>query len=488
LIIEDVTLLKNEQFVNWCDKGIAFSFYALIYFLPISIALCETFTGTALLFYLLKRGAIFGDYLRKKSLEGTKLSFWKRGREFFKAFKPIDNCLNWPIVIFLFFNLISVIFSQFHRESIEGFLGKSLQSAFIYFNFIECMKSEKRLKIFITVFLISCGLICINGLTQFAYGEGFVRHNLISDGRISSSLRAPNDFAAYLIVVAPILLGATLTYICDRYNKGKDELHKLFISGWDAILCGILFFVSLACLGLTYSRGAWLGFLVAFLFFSFTKKRFFLINCCILILFFGIFYPRLSQERRVSLLLDTIENTEVVETEEGGSSTHSPDQVVADSQKSFIAHHWESMVNIFNNIGGSGRQGYWWEAIHMVKDYPAFGVGINAYSLVAPKYKVDWGGWGGYPHNSYLQMAAEIGLIGISSFLWMLFVLFRESFKALKRTDIRIFKMLLYGFLTGLLGFLIHSFFDTNFYSVQLGSLLWIIMGTIYVLQRIEVN
>jgi hypothetical protein len=46
--------------------------------------------------------------------------------------------------------------------------------------------------------------------------------------------------------------------------------------------------------------------------------------------------------------------------------------------------------------------------------------------------------------------------------------------------------MLLLGSLIGLGGFLVHSFFDTNFYSVQLGSFMWLIMGFIVAVQKID--
>ena len=46
-------------FVDRCDKFMAFCFFALIYFLPISIALSETFTNLALVTYFVKRISLF---------------------------------------------------------------------------------------------------------------------------------------------------------------------------------------------------------------------------------------------------------------------------------------------------------------------------------------------------------------------------------------------------------------------------------------------
>ena len=139
------------------------------------------------------------------------------------------------------------------------------------------------------------------------------------------------------------------------------------------------------------------------------------------------------------------------------------------------------MVNVVRAVGGSGRGGYWREAFHMIKDYPVFGVGVNTYSVVAPGYKINWGG---YPHNCYLQMIVEIGILGFLTFLWIIFRVLGEIRERARIRDDSI-KMLLAGTLAGFTGFLVHSFFDTNFYSVQLGSLMWITMGMITAIRQV---
>ena len=44
------------------------------------------------------------------------------------------------------------------------------------------------------------------------------------------------------------------------------------------------------------------------------------------------------------------------------------------------------------------------------------------------------------------------------------------------------------GLLSGLFGFLVHSGLDTNFYSVQLGNLMWVVMGVIVATQKIALE
>jgi len=434
---------RTKQFINWCDKAMAFSFYALIYFLPISIALLEAFTGFALFFYLLKRGGIFYGILKKKFLQGTKLSLVEKWRVFVKAYKPVENVLNIPIIIFLVTTLLSVASSQYLFHSIEGFFGKILQSVFLYFNFIECIRTKKRLRIFLTVFLVSCTLICINGFYQSIVGHGFIFGH-VYDGRISSSFRHANDFGAYLVVLVPVLF--CLSFLIGTKNEANptDSKGFAFLTSLSSrIILIVLFFMVLLSFGLTYSRGAWVGFILSLFLsglfgFWIKERKIFVVFGVLALGFLLFFYPKMMQERTL-------------------------------------------LINIGTSLARNNRLVYWERSLCIIKDYPLTGCGLNTYALVEGRYSA---GWGGYPHNSYLQMTAETGLIGVAAFSWMLMVLFYTSLRSLLRIKGQAHKMLFFGFLTGLLGFLIHSFFDTNFYSVQLGSFMWLIIGLIIVLQR----
>jgi len=517
---------KREKFISWCDKTMAFSFYALIYFLPISIALSEIFTVLALIFFFLKRGALFCGRLREMSTSGILPTTGYKIISFLKSFKPVSSPLNWPITFILVYSFISIPFSQYRLESLNGFLGKTLQSAFIYFNFIECMNSKKRLKIFINVLLISCALICINGIFQAVVGHGFI-HGHIFDGRMSSSWRASNDFAAYLIIVVPVLF--YMTFLIGTQKKGENGdtseiLHQPHLGTKTVYL--ILFLLGFLCLGFTYSRGAWVSFIFCLLLMSlFGLRRFKIIvsNSLLIVFFLFIFYPettfikipfqgifsppeiKSSQESDSPLKIKSSQESdspleirfsqesdsllEIRSTQESGSPLGTNSPLKTKEQKDYEAYVKRTVGNRFQMTNltiflvQNNRIEYWRRSLKIIKDYPLLGCGLNTYALVAGRYNI---GWGGYPHNSYLQMAAEIGLVGVAVFLWMLFVLFRDSLRALRRIKTQELQMLMCGLLTGLLGFLIHSFFDTNLYSVQLSSFLWVIMGVIVVLPKIE--
>jgi len=114
--------MRCKSIISWLDNAMAFSFYALIYFLPISIALLEIFTALALIFYLLKRGVIFYDNIKEGLVEWDSLNFLKKSTAFLNAFRPLDTYLNRPITIFLFVCLFSVFASRYPHVSFMGFL------------------------------------------------------------------------------------------------------------------------------------------------------------------------------------------------------------------------------------------------------------------------------------------------------------------------------------------------------------------------------
>jgi O-antigen ligase len=87
-----------------------------------------------------------------------------------------------------------------------------------------------------------------------------------------------------------------------------------------------------------------------------------------------------------------------------------------------------------------------------------------------------------YSHNCYLQIWAETGIFSLVSF--MAFVV---SFVCLGIKKFIVSRdFLLLGLLAGAVGFLVHSFFDTNLYSLRLATLFWIWVGLIVARLRLE--
>ncbi len=440
--------MNRDKILKRFDQIMVFSMCALIYFLPISTALIESWIGVAVFVLFIKRLFVFNFDLKDVASGQGGVPLSQRGKLFLKIFQPKPNFLNKSLGIYIFINFIVLFFSQYPAVSVKAFICKLIQGWGVYFVFLECMDTPKRLKAFLITFFASVLLVTVNGLVQYFNGRGFTRGFLLMAGRVSSSFKHSNDFAAYLIVTTLLL-----------FNIVKEGAKSMKAR----MSCFLLFLLSMICLGLTYSRGAWLGFFTALLFVACYQKKKWYLPLAICIIFLMVFAPMMMKSRDVFFVQDNVEQSKL----EGNTPIVWGDKV----------------RNILKGLGGSGRNKFWQEAMTVIRVSPVWGTGLNTYSLTAPQYGKDWSSY--YVHNCYLQMIAEIGLVGLGGFLWVIISLYGMSFKFLDRIKSKFGRSVIVGSLTGLLAFLIHGAFDTNFYAIQLTTLMWLIMGLIVACQKI---
>ena len=503
--------MNESKFVTWCDRIIVFSFYALIYFLPISKALIEIFSTFIITSFFVKRGYFFWCGLKDFGEQDSQGSIKSCGMLFFQTFKPVKNPINILMGIFLLVNILSVVFSQYTELGIKGFIYKLFQGVVLLYAFIECMKTKKQIKIFSTIMLIGGTLITISGLLQFFKGKGIVHGHTLVDGRVVSAFEHPNDLGGYLVIVTMVLLCLALNVVFRwKPHQGTTGPRKKFLVVGGEIGLSLLSLAFVVCLALTFSRSAWMGFIAALLFVGLKKREFFFVSIMIITLFLMLSVPQLKTIRNVSFLSDDVMHAKPIDMRGKIIEYFKREEDVSSGEQSSttMTNHIKTVDNTKNiskvstlgkvgklrelflrakqfaiKFGGMGRVGFWKEAVSMIKDYPLLGVGLNAYSEVAPRYKVNWGG---YPHNCYLHMAVEIGFLGLLFFLWILGRIFRMALKFLKTTKDSYLEALMLGLISGFGAFLFQSFFDTNFYSVKLGSLMWVIMGLIVAVGQIN--
>ena len=72
----------------------------------------------------------------------------------------------------------------------------------------------------------------------------------------------------------------------------------------------------------------------------------------------------------------------------------------------------------------------------MVEDFPLWGVGIGEFNFALAKYSPGYTWWRTmdtfHPHNYFLQIAVELGLIGLYAFLWILWRILTKGFQIMK--------------------------------------------------------
>ncbi len=421
--------MMKDKIIYYCDCLIMYSLCLLIFCLPFSKAGAESFTLLAFVLWILKR--VLG--YRAGSLWGMLPK----------------TALNKALGLYVLILVLSVIFSVDYGLSLRGFFGKELKFLAIFFMMVEIINSNERLRNILIAIIGSAMLIVADASVQYFRGVDFLRGYQYS--RLTASFSAANGLAAWLIVIIPLVMGIFI-WVKVMHSTLKVALF-------------ILILMLLNCLLLTYSRGAWLGIMVAAIVMSYYVLRNSKLKTKIHYLYFAIclFLIFLFVSKLINVKMRKIEK---VNFDSG--------QTVGERIKSVIK---------INEGASLVRINLWKESLMMLRDHPFIGCGINTYSIVAPAYKVSESG-GIYPHNSFLQKSAETGLLGLFAFLWILFSFFKIGLQHLHiRKD-----MLVLGLLSGILAFLVQSIFDNHLYSLQLVVLFWYMLGLTIAVINLEAD
>ena len=125
------------------------------------------------------------------------------------------------------------------------------------------------------------------------------------------------------------------------------------------------------------------------------------------------------------------------------------------------------------------RMAHWQAGWYMFLDHPWLGVGAGNYAQAYPNYFV--GSWRealGHAHNYYLNILAELGVVGCGLLLLLVGLAFRRLGGALVRSENQqnsVWRAVLAGVFGGLVVFSVHNMFDSLFVhsvNIQVGVLL----------------
>jgi len=112
------------------------------------------------------------------------------------------------------------------------------------------------------------------------------------------------------------------------------------------------------------------------------------------------------------------------------------------------------------------RLNYWKDTLAIIQNHPLTGVGIGNFNLAQSRYA----------HNSYLQIWAELGILGISSIFWLMVNVFKST---VKNIDALPDKKLISGLFAAYAVFLMHNLVDFSFFLPEVNLIWWVILGLI---------
>ena len=298
-----------------------------------------------------------------------------------------------------------------------------LMIAFVlsYFVVINTIENKKQFKFILYIFSIAAVITAFYGLYQYMFGDlysqAWLDKEMFEDikMRVYSTFENPNVYGEYLILAIPIIAGLLWTE--------KGIFKKLF---WLGSLG-----VTMLALALTFSRGCWLGIILAIGLLAIMIDRRFILLGIVVLLFLPFVLP-------------------------------------------------ESIINRFLSIGNMGdsstsyRVYIWMGTLAMLADYwfSGIGLGITSFNTIYPIYSYNDIS-APHSHNLYLQLVVEFGIVGLIVFLGMLYNFYKETIISICKKK----NILTSSLIAGVSGFMLQSMFDHTWYNYRVVLIFWIIIA-----------
>ncbi len=306
--------------------------------------------------------------------------------------------------------------------------------------------------------VVSAVLISVYGLVTYFTGTAEMASAWLDTsvfgsikGRAYATLENPNMYGEYLAMVIPLAFGILLR----RWGGMRKSVTVLSIG----ILGAGLFF--------SWSRGALLALLLAMIVFLFMWHR-----RAVFLVFAGLaslpFLPLVLPEAVVSRYFD-IGN-------------------MADSSTSYRVGGWQSAFEMLKNNFLAG-----------------IGIGREPWASIYPKYALMSQESTPHAHNLYLQIAMEVGIVGLFVFLAFVFLLYQSGFtffarlsdetlplpESLSLSDVpatsdvnrnmrrlrRDIRVSAAAPLCGILAVLIQGMTDYSWYNYRVYLMMWLVCG-----------
>jgi O-antigen ligase len=315
-------------------------------------------------------------------------------------------------------------FGSRYGEIARGEVLGILKLATVFLLVINSIRSERQLRIYLLFFLACFVLFPVRGGFQ-NYAAGITMAGRIIWNRTYGN---PNDFASFALLAIGIAMSMVLSTV------NSPTIRRILIG------CIVAFFVVII---LSQSRGVFIGTAIVTtpLLLRVIKRRLsYFLAICVAIATIVHFIPSATLDRfgGISKLTDT---ATIAKADPEGSAAE--------------------------------RFQIYKVALQIVADNPLLGVGLGAFSLEIRRYAPELGAKD--PHNTYLGLAAEVGIPGLLLWLVMVGAVIKSTRIGTIETPSIDDTVQPRWIVRALIGFLIAGLFGT--YSAL--NVLYLILGTL---------
>ncbi len=350
-----------------------------------------------------------------------------------KTFPPFDANILEVLAVYLVCQIFVAIMSWDPRISFREVFGEFHR----FFPLIFAMTFIKKREQLCGVLIASLAAFLINDVA------GVVQYFVQGEPRAFGLNHTPTFYGSFMLMQLPLLIFMSLLKILPRAVRSL----AIFTAG-----------LSLICLVLSMTRGAWLALVCVAVIFFVLEKKYRLVTAKI---FAGL---------AIAFLILAMTSPQIHERLETMVST----KFQSNTERVLM---WKSSLEIF-------------------KDYPITGVGqkmfVKAYNeqYISPEAierpEVTEGGHT-HPHNNLLNEAAEGGTVGLAAFIGLYAYFFWKFFQQFKHEKNLPFSAGLTAILI-LAGLQLEGLTDTNMTQVPIMREFWLLAGTLLATEKIIRN
>ena len=407
--------------------------YVLVAYLPFSKVLAGDFGGLAMALNLTNLLMLFIFVV------------WATGK--FSENEPLwlSTPLNVPIILFTLMGCISVVRGNYFGSDYFWFavveFKRWITPILIYFLVLNTVKDRPTIKNIVTIIIVVSTVVGL--MAEYDYIE--VGDSSLEKSRIGGIAGHSNSLAAFFNYYIFLPFGFFLL------NTRKSKYWLLLIP----------FLIQFRGIMVTFSRGGYIAFAFALYAITFIRNKFlcFLMVCATLAIFLN---PALMPTG--------------IRMRMGQTFTKPVSYVDAVSKEKYVEEALDGSTR--------GRIEIWKGALRMISEQPVFGVG---YGLFFPLIRYYWtGGFSIDAHNTYLIIAAEMGVPALIMFLIIIFLVTRHTYILYKMTKDPFTKALALGFLGGLFGLMISNMFGSRLDSQEVSGYFWVLSALIMRLRFLE--
>jgi putative inorganic carbon (HCO3(-)) transporter len=335
------------------------------------------------------------------------------------SWRPHRTGLEIPTALLLIAGAVAIAVSPNHIGALGFYRAYFVEPVILFYVAIDLLRAPRHFRIVLLGLAAGSTLFAI--LNLGAWAIALLSHQPIATANAPEALyTSPNSVAIFLEAPFAIAAGYVL-YSDDRRER------------WFAAACLVFL---LAALLLTLSRAAWL-------------------TLALLTLVAVVTMPNL----RVKLAIL------------GGALIGG----FAVVQIPYVHQRLARQLDFsFKENTFEGRVQIWSDTLRMLRDRPIFGTGLRGYERVMTPYMTGTRLPELYPHNLFLAMWAELGLLGLVAFAVLLAMLLWRGWRGFYRAH-GFARPLLWGTSAAFVAVAVHGMFDTPYYNNDISLEFWIV-------------